>query len=104
MKIKPLLNVLTLAALIFCAGIILRESNKTALAAISQNNPLPATWIGSGGTNAFTLNASAVPVITYHGTNWTAITTNMPVIRGGEAGVAVTNTLQIVRGVIVGIY
>jgi hypothetical protein len=99
MKFK-LLNIVTMAALIFCAGIILRESNKTVLAAISQNNPLPSTWVGAGGTNAFTLNSSAVPVITYHGTNWTALTTNRQFL----GGTAVTNYLQIVNGVIVGIY
>jgi hypothetical protein len=105
MKFKfKLLNIVTMAALIFCAGVILRESNKTAAAAISLNNPLPSTWVGAGGTNAFTLNASAVLVITYRGTNLTAITTNFPVLRGETAGAATTNNLRIVNGVIVGIY
>ena len=66
-----------------------------AVAAVNRNENLPVTWSARGGTNAFSINASAVPVLTYRGTNWTGVTTN----------VALTNTtfrLNIINGIVVG--
>lgn len=43
------------------------------------------------------------PVMKVYGTTYTAITTNLPVIRGGTGGVGTTNTLHIVNGLLVNI-
>jgi len=97
---RRFLSTLALIALVFTAGLLVRESVQTVQCAISNNNPLPATWIGSGGTNAFTLSASAVPIITKLGTNWTAMTTNKVFLRD----TAVSNTFRFVNGILVDIY
>jgi hypothetical protein len=64
-------------------------------ASISNLNPVPQTWGTPNGTNAFGLNAAAVPVVTIAGTNYTGVSTNY----------AVTNvsTLVIKNGLIVGV-
>lgn len=83
-KLKSLLAGAALGLLAFLA----------IAASISVNNPVPVTWSTPNGTNAFTLNSDAIPVVTRQGTNFTGLTTNW---------VTATNTLVFKGGVLTGV-
>lgn len=70
-----------------------------AQAAVNRNEPLPMTWASRTAGKAFSLNASAVPVVTTGGTNYTAITTNIALFGGS------TNQfrIRVKNGLVVGV-
>lgn len=53
-------------------------------ASISFNQPVPATWSTPNGTNAFTLDVNANPVIKKWGTNYSGVSTNFALTNGAS--------------------